>query len=172
MINHAKKGGDVDTLYSRQFLQEKGFGTSLLFSLHHTGADLQNGLLAVSDHHDVKKIRYRLGVGCTWPACNNQGEFIPSVPRPDRNTGEIEHVQNVGVAQLVLKGKTQDIKLPQGARRLQRRQRDPSGPHETLHVGPWGKDPFRGDLLCPIEDVVKDLQSQMGHAHLIHIRKG
>ena len=63
--------------------------------------DLGEGLLALADEDRVEEGRNRLRVEGAGPAADNERVVLTPVDRAKRDTGEVERLEHVAVAQFV-----------------------------------------------------------------------
>ena len=71
----------------------------------------------------------------------------------------------------MLQGKADTVIIPQGMAGLQPIKGDPLPDHDLLHIHPRAESPLHQKGWLPIYRLIKDLQTQMGHADLIDVRK-
>jgi hypothetical protein len=74
---------------------------------------LQDDGFSVADHHGVEEIGHGLGIDRTRPSGNEKRMGIPAKGRPERDSGQIQHHQDIGVIEFVEKTEPDDIKLRQ-----------------------------------------------------------
>ena len=96
--------------------------------------------------------------------------FCPFL-RVQRDPGELQHLQDIGIAHLILQCDAEEIAFPHRPLALQRKQRDLLFPHHPVQVGPGREYPLTVHILPAVEHTVEDLQTQVAHADLVHIRK-
>ena len=84
---------------------------------------------------------------------------------------QIQHIQNIGIRQLVLHGKADHIKVLDRIAAFQGKQRFAVGAHQRLHIVRRGKHPLAPSVLPRVGHAVKDFHSQVAHTDLISIRK-
>ncbi len=89
-----------------------------------------------------------------------------------RDAGEIEHVEDIGIGEFVLQGETDDIERTEWQLVFQTGQWCPAGAQGRFHVGPRRIDPFRGNAVHLIEDMIQDRQPEMAHADFIGVGEG
>ncbi|OPZ69492.1 MAG: hypothetical protein BWY83_01959 [bacterium ADurb.Bin478] len=73
--------------------------------------------------------------------------------------------------QLILQRKTHHIEIAQGRKRLEGKKRNPLLAHVPFHVGPWGEHAFSIHTRHPVEQMIKNRKSEVGHADFIDIGK-
>jgi hypothetical protein len=135
-------------------------------------ADLQNRFLAVPEEKGVEEVGQRLGVQGAGPAADDQRKIRSPLRGPERDARQIEDVQDAGIVEFVLEGEPEDVEIPEGESGFEGPEREAAVPEVLLHVRPGGKDPFAGDVRAFVEDMVEDLESDMGHAHFVNVREG
>ena len=84
---------------------------------------------------------------------------------------QIQGLQYVGVAHLILQGDSQEIKILHRILGLQGKQRDFLLPEYGIQIRPWGVHAFTVYVLPLVEHGVQDLDAQMGHADFVHVRE-
>jgi hypothetical protein len=88
------------------------------------------------------------------------------------DTGGIQDSKYPGNAQFITQGKAKYIKTIQGYPRIQAVEGYALFPKQGFKVRSRGKGPIAGDAPYPVQPVVEDLQSRIGHTNLIKIGKG
>ena len=82
---------------------------------------------------------------------------------------QVQHVQEVGIAQLVLEAHPQQVKAAEGSAGLQAGQGLAPGPEVGLQVRGRGIGPLGPDVVFPVQDGVEQAQPQVGHAHFVEV---
>ena len=86
-------------------------------SLSHHQADLRQQLLAIAEGHEVKEggegLRVAGGGGAAgkdqrWRIRVSQGQ-VAAIGCPDRDAGQLQHLEDVGAAQFVAEREAQDV---------------------------------------------------------------
>ena len=131
--------------------------------------DLQIHFLSGPQAEQVDKIRQGLRVADAGAAGNDNGVVLPPLAAAHRDTAQIQHIEDVGVAHLVLEGKAHKVKLGDGVPAFQAVQGKALPAHERLHVHPGGKHPLAPDVLPLVHQAVEDFHAQMGHPDFIGI---
>jgi len=75
----------------------------------------------------------------------------------ERDAAQIEHRQNVGVANLVLQAEAHQVEVAQRRERFQAVQRQTMPAQNLLEIRPGGEDALAGPLGVVVHDRVKDL---------------
>ena len=140
---------------------------NLIVNLHIQSLDR----LSFSDIEQVKKLCQRLRVISAGASADHDGILPGPFFCVQRDSRQIQNLQDIGVAHLILDGDAQEVKLPHRILGLQRKQRDLFFPHDLVKIGPWRIHPLAPDVISAIEHIVEDLDSQMGHTDLVNVRK-
>ncbi len=122
--------------------QELLFGRALLFALAVQLHHFQVYLFPVPQKEQVKKIRQRFWVAGAGAAGHHNVKQLCPVRAAQRDTGELEHIKDIGVAQFVLQGKADEVKVFHRVAAFQGIKRHTPGGHLRLHVDPGGENPF------------------------------
>ena len=129
------------------------------------------GLFPLAQEDDVRKLRHRLRVAGAGAAKGHNGGQRLSIHGTQRHPRQIQHIQNIGIRQLVLHGKADHIKVLDRIAAFQGKQRFAVGAHQRLHIVRRGKHPLAPSVLPRVGHAVKDFHSQVAHTDLISIRK-
>ena len=88
-------------------------------------AKLENLLFAVAHHEQVHKIRQRFGVEGAGAAADHKGRIhlVALLPR-QRDVRQLQHIEDVGIAHLVLQRKAHDVEFAHRCEGFQRIERD------------------------------------------------
>ena len=165
------EAGHIDAAEPRQPAQAFLSGNALsLARLHHVDG-LQRADFAVSNGKRVDEMIQRLRIERARAARNDDRIVPGAVLAVQRNAGQIEELQDVGIAHLILQRNAQHVKAADWRARLQRKQRHILLTHQVRHVHPRRKDALAKRVLPLIDDIIQDAGTQMGHAHLVHIRE-
>ena len=89
----------------------------------------------------------------------------------ERYAAQVQDLQNIRVAQLILQSYSEKIKLPDRILGLEREQRDLLLPHDLIQIDPRRIDPLTPCVGSIVKHLIQDLNSEMGHPYLIDIRK-
>jgi len=109
--------------------------------------------LHVTDNHGVEEIGHRSRIeGCGPPAMIN-GKWS-SRPGEERDSREIEHVQNIGEAEFILERDPTISNRGEASKTRARIRKDlcPSGPSPYRSRS---KSPFTGHSLYPVHDMIR-----------------
>src|SRR5207248_10170902 len=91
---------------------------------------------------------------------------------PERQAGEIEHLEHVQVVELERDGEADDVELGDRALALPGEERHPRAA-ELLLVERIGKeDPLADGIVALVEEAVDQLVAEVGHPQPVDVRKG
>ena len=131
--------------------------------------DLDDSVLAFADQDSVEERRQRLRVHRPWASPDHERIARPAIGRAHRHSREVEHVEDVGVGQLIGQRDANGVELAQGRARLQREQRQAPRSQLLLHVRPGREAPLGREVGMTVENVVEDLQPEMGHPEFVAV---
>ncbi len=97
------------------------------------------------------------------------GSDVAALSGAEWNPSQVEQVEGIGVERLVRQGEAEDVKSGQRVFRLERVERDVSRPHQVFHVHPGGVGAFGQRFGTLVDQVVEDLQTEIGDADIIDI---
>ena len=132
---------------------------------------LEVHLLAVAEEKDVDKVGQRLRVARARPARDDDIFQRRAVAAQKRHARELQHVQNIRVAQLVLQREADEVELAHRVAAFEAVERDAVFQHSLLHVDPRRKDALAPDVIDAVHQRIKDLDTEVRHADLVRIRK-
>ena len=92
-----------------------------------------------------------------------------SIGRMQRNSAEVEHREDVRVADLVLQREAEDVVLAQRRERFEAIERQVFLAEDRLEVEPGSERPLAGPLRVVVHDRVEDLQAVMAHAERVGV---
>jgi len=141
--------------------------SALTVKLH----NLQIHLFALAYKKQVDKIGNRLRVTGTGPAGTNYIFKLCSVLGFYRNTRQLEHIQYICKAKLILQCKADKIKFRKRIAAFKSKQRNIVFNHKLLHVYPWGKNTLTPYIFLAVKQTVEYFHTQVGHTHLVNIGK-
>ena len=84
---------------------------------------------------------------------------------------QVKYLKHIGIAHLISKGNTKEIKLLYRLLGFQGKERNMFLTHNFIQIHPRRKDTLTPDILTFIEHVVEDHHAQIGHTDLINIRE-
>ncbi len=132
-------------------------------------AELDGRFFGIADDGAIDKIGQRLRVEGAGPADDHQWIIETALRAAPRNAGQVEHVENVGVGELVLQREADNIEIAKRQLVLEALERLIVGPQHFLHVGPGCIAPLGSDPVSRVEVVVEDGIAEMAHADLVGI---
>src|SRR5215510_12154147 len=94
------------------------------------------------------------------------------VARQQRNPPQVEHHQDISVRQFVLEAKANDVELRKGGTGIKRGQGQSTLTEKSLHVDPRRIDALRLKVGTAVQQVIQDLQTQVGLGNFVDLRKG
>ncbi len=134
--------------------------------------DLEDCLLPFPDQEGVEEVGHWLGIHRAGPTPDDQRMVRGAIGRPHRKAAQIQHVQDVGIGQLVRQSETDDIELAERSPRFEARKRHPACPELLLHVGPRREHPLGHEIRMAVQHVVQDMQAEVRHPDLISVGIG
>ena len=170
VVGHVVKRGHIDAGDVRAHAQVvlPGQARRLPLLVHVDG--LEGLHLAVADGEHIDKGHQRLRVERAGTAADDEGSVMP-VLAPKRYARQVQRLQDVREAHLVLEGDAQQVVIPDRRAGFQREQRYVVLPHQVCHVHPRGEHPLAPGVVPGVDGVVEYLHPQVGHAHLVGIGK-
>jgi hypothetical protein len=135
-------------------------------------ADFQNRLFAVPQEEKIEKVGQGFRVQRTGASPDDQGISFSPLSRAQRDAGQVQDIEDPGVIEFILEGKTKDVELSQGTGRFQGAEGEALLPEELFHVRPGGKSTFAGHRGVFVQEVIENLNPKVGHPHLVYVRKG
>ena len=170
VIAYLIESGNIDALDPGQCPQGVQAGKPRLFALAHAGNGLHHHFLAVADLEHVHKGGQGLGIVSAGTARHDDGAVL-TIPGIQGDPSQVQHLQHVGIAHFILQGEPHDIETIQGRAGFDGKKRQFFPAHGVRHIGPGHEGPLAQRPGLAIDDVVEDLDAQMGHAYLIGIGK-
>ena len=113
---------------------------------------------------------HRLGVQ-TGGAAGDDQRFIRAIRGAQRDAGQIERGQDVGIELLIRQAETEHIEVNQRMAGLQAVKRDARLAHRDLHVHPRRVGALGQHVGLRVDAVVEDRHAQVRHAQVIDIRE-
>ena len=162
--------GDVAGLFQTA-VTRPAFVQGLFQQAQHVG----QGFFAVAQHHQIDEGGQRLGAQQGAATGDDQralAQILRPVGRAQGDVAQLQHVEHVGVAQLMGDGEGKAVQVAQRRAGFQRAQRTAVLPQDVACFSFRGHDPFGPPVFVAVDDTVKDLLSQIGHADFIGIGKG
>ena len=133
--------------------------------------DLTVDLLPFAEGKQVEKVRDRLRVAGAGAAAHHDGSKTLAVRRAHRQTGKIQHIEDVRIAQLILQREADKVEIPDRVAAFERVKRDVLLPHFFFHIRPRRKHALAPGIRALVRDGVEDLDPEMAHTDLIGIRE-
>ena len=166
VIGHVVQGGDVHPFDPRRRFEERPFREIRPL---HRAVELQQlsiDLFPLSQGEQIDEIgeRFRIA-GAGSPRHHDRARVAPFL-RPDRQAGEIQHIEHGGKAHFVLQREADEIEFPDRIPALDPEQGDLL-PHEGFHIRVGRKHPLAPHILHGIEKAIQDFHPEMRHPHLI-----
>ena len=131
--------------------------------------DRQCSLLAVPEHRSVDEVGDRFGVECGVASGDHERIVVGAIDRVQRDAGEIQRRQHIGVAELGGEGQPEDIEGTDRSMSIYGELRDTAFAHEGLKVGPHGIGALGKRILDSVDHLVQDLHALVGCTDLIGI---
>ena len=128
-------------------------------------------LLSLTDEKDINKIAQRLGVVGTGAAGAHDVFKSLAVLCKNGNAAQLEHIQQVGIAQLVRQGESDNIEVAKRSMTLKRVELYIVLAHLLFHILPRCEDTLAPSPLKRVYGGVEYLHTDMGHTYLIAVRK-
>ena len=85
--------------------------------------------------------------------------------------GQIQHVEDVGIAHFIAHRKGDEIKVLHRVVALQRPQGQIVLAHLLFHVAPGGKYPLTPNVGLMVHDAVENAHAQIGHTDFVGVRE-
>ena len=171
VVGRLIQAGHVDAAKMRQpaqaFLARYALG---LARLHHVDR-LQRADLAVADGESIDEVMQRFRIERARTARDDDGILPGAILAVQRDAGQIENLQDVGVAHLVLERDAQHVEAAHGRPCLDGKERHSLLAHQIRHIHPRHEHALAERIVPFVDDIVQDAGAEVRHAHLIHIRK-
>ena len=165
------KGGHIDPGDLGNGLQETGLVPVFPFCPFIHIQDLHGNVLALPQGEEIHEIRQRLGIeGADAPGEDHIFQALP-VRRMQRDTGEAQHIENIGIGHLVADGKGHHIEVLHRVLAFQCPQGKVILHHGLLHIPPGCKHSLAPHIADLIHDPVENAHPHIGHADLIGVRE-
>ncbi|MPM09036.1 hypothetical protein SDC9_55352 [bioreactor metagenome] len=164
------QGGDIHALHPGEGLETLFPRPSLRL-----GENFQcfgQKFLPFADAEEIHERRHRFGGKGTRPPGGHEGMVFSPVSRQERDAAEVEHSENVGIAQFVLEGEPHHVEPVQGTAALHGSQGHSFFPEQPLEIRPWTVGPFRVGPGQSLHQKIEDLKAQVAHPYFVDVRKG
>ncbi len=123
------------------------------------GAEL---ILSLADEERVEERRQRPGIGDRRATAEDYGVVLAPLAGVQRHPGEVEHLEDVRVAQLVRQSEPPEVARTHRRERLERPQRHAGATHDAGHVRPRTVGPLGRGRRGVVQLAVEDLQRGVG----------
>ena len=137
---------------------------ALFLERHPAVHDPRQALLAVADDEQVDERGQHFGVLGAGAAGDDQRMVERAVLGVQRDAAEVEHGQNVRIADLVLQTEAEEVEVAQRREGFQAVQRQPGLAQHGLEIDPRGEGAFAGPLRIVVHQRVEDLQAVVAGA--------
>ena len=170
-VGDVVEGRHVDAAGAREPQQHlvASAGTPGGLPLPHDVGDREHRLLAVADDRGVDEGGDRLGVEGGVAPRDDDGVLEAPIGGMQRDAGEVEGVQHVGVAELGREGQPEEVEVAHRAVAVDGELRQAALPQLCLHVGPHGIRALGEGVLTLVDDLVEDHDALVGHADLVGV---
>ena len=170
-VGDVVEGRDVDAAGAGEAQQHLAAtaGTALGLPLPHDVGDREHGLLAVADDGGVDERGDRLGVEGRVTAGDDDRVVDVAVDRVQRDAGEVERRQHVGVAELRREAEAEEVEVTHRTVPVDGELRQARLPQLRLHVGPHGIRALGEGVSALVEDLVEDHDALVGDADLVRV---
>ena len=162
---------DVDARHGGQTGQQFPARTSIGLARGHGLHDRDQRLLAVAQDHGVEKRGHGFGIEGAAAAGDDQGRVLAPLGGPKRQSGQIEQIKDIGVAQLMGEVKRQHVAVRKRRVGLQRTQRRALLAQHGGHLVGGREDAFGGQAGNAVDGLIQDASAHIGHPHLVEIGK-
>ncbi len=165
----AARPRDEDAVDAPQAALRLGSRRSPASCRRHLREDLREQLLPVADRDRVHEAADRREVGAGRAAGEHEGVLLGTHRGVQGDAGQMEHLQQVRVVELVLKRHRQKMGVGYRSPRLQGQERDVPTAHLGDRVDPRQVGPFDPDSLLAAREVVKDLDGLVRDGDLVGV---
>ena len=162
--------GNVNALDAHDHLEKFLAGRAALLPLFVNVDVFVRVAFAVAQREKIDERRERLGIIGAGAAAHDE-RAVRTIGSAQRDAGQIERGQYVGIAHFILKRNAQYVELLNRRAGFDREQRNIVCAHLLFHVDPRRKDALAPGVVALVDGMIEDLHAQMGHPHLIGIRK-
>ena len=95
-----------------------------------------------------------------------------AIRHTQRQAGQIEHVEDVGVELLVGQAEADHVEVRQSVAGFKAIERHIGRTQFCLHVGPWRVDSLGQHVGPLVDQIVQDGKPQVAHAKVVDVREG
>ena len=128
---------------------------------------LEHHFFAFADLEQVDKVSKGLRIHGAGAAGDNQRCVVVPIASQRVNAAQIQHVEDIRIGKLVLKGESHHIEIGEGVEALETVEGNLVFPHEGFKVDPGSVDPLRPAVFPLINQRVKNFKPQVGHADFV-----
>jgi hypothetical protein len=115
-VMNVEIGGNVYPFYMAKLRKQLSPALSFsLFCFTDCLTYFEGRLFTVSDYHNVKELCDRLGIEASGASSDDEGIFVTSILSERGYTGEIKHIEDVGVREFMLETEPYNVKACEGA---------------------------------------------------------
>ena len=170
-VHHVVEAGDVDVARDREAAQQlvATAGSVLGLPLPDDVGDREDDLLAVAEDGGVEELRDRLGVERRMASGQDDRVVLGAVGGAQRDAGEVERVDHVGVAELGGEAEPEEVEVTDRAVGVDGELRDGLLAQHPLHVRPHRVGALGDDPVALVEHLVEDLDALVGQADLVGV---
>ena len=176
----AIEAGHIDPGNLRQIQQQCPAAKAGSLGLAHHQADFRQQLLPVAEGDEIEEVGVGLGIRGGGLATGKDKRLglgvverqVGTLPGPDRQADQIQHLQDVGGAKLIAETEAEDVEGAQATTALHGKQRcaraaQALGQIRTRQIGAITE--LAGQL---IEDSIENDVAEVAGAHLVELRIG
>ena len=169
VVRHIIERGDVKAVQLRGAEEKLALRQALFAALVIERKQLGQRLLPLSDGKDIEEVGHRLGVIGTGTAAEDKRRILAAFARQRRNAGQQQHIDHVGITQLVLHRKGHDIEGIQRVAAFERVQLCTGLAQRAFHVRPGRETALAAEEVQLVQHAGEDLHPQIGHADLVRV---
>ena len=161
----------VDVAGLSQPEEQLGAAAGAALGLERPGdvGDVEDGLLAVAEHGGVDEVGDRLRVERAVAADQHDRVVVGAVLGVQRDAGQVERVEHVGVAQLGREADAEDVERADRPVGVDGELRHVVLAHQRLEVWPHRVGALGQDVGLLVEHLVQDHDALVGQADLVGI---
>ncbi len=165
--------GHVDAAHGQQATQEAAATAGTAFPLPGDEGicHLAHDLFALADDEEIEEVSDRLDIVDAGAATDDERHVFAALACPERDTGEIEHVEDVRIDHLVLQRESEQIASRELGMRLERVERHMALAHGFGHVRPGRIGALDRRVGALVQYIVEYGEAQVAHADLVDIRQ-
>ena len=153
--------------FQQEFILAPTFGFGFFVKLGHFDIHF----LAFAKEEQVDEISDRFRVAGARASSRNDRPQVFAVFAAERNFRHIQHIEDSGVAHLILQGKKNEIELGDRVQRFQAVESDVVLTHFLLHVSVRCEYTLAPPVFAAVIERIENFHAKMGHTHLIFIRE-